>query len=333
MKKKLLLFAIGFTAVLMLLEIVFRLLPVSTATRSGYYIHPHILTYPPYHCFTAATGWDLRNSQHNCTNNLGFLADRDFVYEPQAIVLIGDSYVEANMLPAKERLAVQMEQKLAGRPVYSMGGPGSNLLDYAERAKFAAENLGTKTFVFLIERGDLWQSLCGSGNIHAHCLDPQSLLPKSKTTPPPSALKRLMRESALAQYVYSQLKFDLSKVLSNLNPQRPSPAPKQKNRLSSSVRSQIINRFFEQISAIEGARFIFLIDADRARLSETPSSDDEFTEFRHSAKTGNAFIIDPTDEFRAFVNASGRNLEVGPYDHHWNRSAIRIIANLISQEL
>ena len=79
MKRQLLLFVMGTVAVLAFMEALFRILPGPTATRSGYYIHPLILTYPASHCFTVATGWDLKNSQYNCANNLGFLADRDFV--------------------------------------------------------------------------------------------------------------------------------------------------------------------------------------------------------------------------------------------------------------
>ena len=53
----------GVGAALLMLELLFRLLPVSTSTETAYNTDPLILNYPPYHRWTAATGWDLRNAQ------------------------------------------------------------------------------------------------------------------------------------------------------------------------------------------------------------------------------------------------------------------------------
>jgi hypothetical protein len=334
MKKQLLPFAGGVVAVLVFLEVLFRILPVSTATRSGYYIHPLIITYPAHHCFTIATGWDLRNSQNNCTNNYGFLADRDFVHDPQAIALIGDSFVEANMLPAQLRLGAQLQAKLPNQAVYAMGGPGSSLLDYAERATFAAENFGIRTFVFILERGDVKQAVCGSGNIHGPCLDARTLLPRAEVQAPASALKRVVRESALAQYLFSQIRFDISKVISN--PLRPVVAKNSSSPKNLSLHEslQITNYFLEQLQRIRGARFIFLIDADRPHLFDTtPDLNQELKALNSAAATVNATVIDPTQAFRKFVADTGTALEVGPHDHHWNASALAILANLIAQKL
>lgn len=332
MKKQLLLFVTGGVAVLLLLEIIFRVLPVSTATRSGYYIHPLILTYPPHHCFTAATGWDLKNAQHHCANNLGFLSDRNFVHDPQAVALIGDSFVEANMLAAHERLDAQLESRLADKPVYALGGPGSSLLDYAERAKFAAEKFGTKTFVFILERGDIKQALCGSGNIHGPCIDAHTRLPKTETQLPPGMLKRTLRESALAQYIFSQLKFDLSKSFLHTGA-RSSPGIAAQS-LPLPVGELVVAHFFKQLSSIENAHFYFLIAPDRAHLSaEAATENGDLQLFKSAARSNHATLIEPGPAFHEFVSRSGRILEIGPYDRHWNRDAVQIIADKIAEKL
>lgn len=335
MKKQLLPFAAGVLTVLLFLEMIFRLLPVSTATRSGYHIHPLILTYPPYHCFTSATGWDLKNAQHHCANNLGFLSDRDFTRDPQALALIGDSFVEANMLAKHERLAARLENRLAGKPVYALGGPGSSLLDYAERAKFAAKELGTKTFVFVLERGDIRQAACGSGNVHGPCIDGRTRLPRTETQLPPGMLKRALRESALAQYVFSQLKFDPSKMMQSF----PHAGIKESSGIaaqsaSPSIGELVIKRFLEQISSIEDARFYFLIAPDPALVTGKVTSENaDIQSFRSATRSMRATFIDPVPEFREFVSRSGRILEVGPYDGHWNSDATEIIADKIAERL
>ena len=141
----------GLMTVVLLAELVCRVLPVSTATVTGYHLDPLILTYPSGHRFRTATGWDLRNAQTLQANNLGFVSDVDFVPDPQAVALIGDSYVEASMLPSTDRLGPQLQRHLGDRPVYAMGGPGSSLLDYAERIRLGSERLGVRDFVVFLD--------------------------------------------------------------------------------------------------------------------------------------------------------------------------------------
>src|SRR6185312_9759582 len=148
----------GGVAALLMLEIALRILPVPTSTATGYYYDPLILTYPAGHQFRVATGWDLECTQSLRANNFGFVADHDFVTDPNAIALIGDSFVEASMLPAAERLGPQIERRVAPRKVYAFGSPGSALIDYGERMRFAAEHFGIHDFVLLMEQGDIAQS-------------------------------------------------------------------------------------------------------------------------------------------------------------------------------
>jgi len=333
MKKRLLPFLVGLFAVLVLLEIVLRVLPVATATQGGYYEHPLILSYPARHCFVASTGWDLKAPQHICANNLGFVSDHDFVANPTAVGLIGDSYVEANMLSAKKRIGAVLERQLEGRPVYAFGGPGSNLLDYAVRAEFAAEKFGIRTFVFILERNDVKQVLCGSGHVHGVCMDANSGQIKTVTQAPPGLLKRILRESALAQYLVSQLKIDLTKPFWNRGA-TASPAVGNAPALSVLQQKATVDFFFRQILTIDGGRFIFVVDPDRAHLLD-PAEGDHGTllQMMHDAANQNAVVIDPSQEFRKYLVDTHRILAVGPYDLHWNGDAVEIVAKLAGDAL
>ncbi|HEY8908237.1 MAG TPA: hypothetical protein VIM63_19650, partial [Rhodoferax sp.] len=208
----------GVVSLVLALELLCRVLPVSTSTETGYYTDPVILTYPARHRWIAATGWDLRNAQTLVANNLGYAAHRDFVRDEHAVALIGDSFVEASMLPGADRPGEQLERLLRSRPVYAMGVPGTCLLDYAERIRYAHEQLGVRDFVIVMERGDVKQSLCGSGNNNGPCLDPKTLAPRIETLPPPGTVKRLLRHSALAQYLVSQIRLTPQALLDQLRP-------------------------------------------------------------------------------------------------------------------
>jgi len=324
-------FFAGVVLTLILLELVFQILPVSTATNTGYYIDPKILTYPPNFRFTMSTGWDLKNTQHHKTNNYGFLADRDFSYDPRALGLIGDSFVEANMLPAGDRLAAQLENKLGGRPVFALGGPGSSLLDYAERIRFAHENFGISEFIVVLERGDIKQGLCGSGNNHGPCLDPKTLTPKVELQTPADWKKKIIRKSALAQYIFSQLKMNPATSLKKLTYTPPSfPQAVAEPDKMDAIAHAVTELFFQKIQFEKAIQLTFLIDSERTKLfNDLAQNDIGLDIFKTYAQDKGAKVISPITEFREYRKKTGLILEVGPYDAHWNREAIRILTTVL----
>ncbi len=334
MLKPSLLLATGALVFVVLLEGLFRLLPVSTATRTGYYINQNILTYPAKHCFITSSGWDLRSAQKHCANNFGFIANRDFQYDPDAIVLVGDSFVEANMLPVHEGLAAQIESRLEDKLVFAMGGPGSSLLDYVERIQFARKNFGSKVFIIVINRTDIRESICGSGNIHAHCIDASSLRPKIERLSSPSKLKQIFREFSFPQYLFSQLRVNLSNLSShffNSSPiiktstDRPNP--------SIAAAEVIISTFFSRLPVGDGIKYIFVFDPDRNKTVGHEKKAEDIDYLKDSAKQFGVVVIDPMSYFMQFKLSNDRALEVSPTDQHWNSEAIKIVAKLVANRI
>ncbi len=332
-----LLVGVGALALLLLLELAFRLLPVSSSTRAGYHIAPRILTYPPGHRFTIATGWDLRNAHTYAANNYGFVALHDFQRDPRAIALIGDSFVEANMLDYEDRVDAHLEQA-TGRPVYAMGGPGSSLLDYAERARFAAENFGTRDFVIIAERFDVRQTLCGSGNVDGPCLDPKTLEPQTELTPPPGLAKRVLRESALAQYLFSQLRFNPAQLVARLRgelhkaPSAPRQRPAPDAAAAAARTDAIIDAFLTALPREPGVRFVLAVDADRQALAQGRMPDEpERTRLIERCRAAGLTVVDLASVFARHYESSPLALEIGPYDGHWNPLATRLVADAVTQ--
>lgn len=330
---RLALFALaGAVALLLVLELLLRLFPVASATHAGYYVAPRILTYPPGHRFTIATGWDLRNAHTHTANNFGFLARHDFVRNPDAVALIGDSFIEANMLAPEARVDAHLES-LLGRPVYAMGGPGSSLLDYAERVRFAVERFAIHDFVLVIERYDVPQTLCGSNNVHGPCVDPRTLRPRTELMPRAGALKSLMRESALAQYLFSQLRFDPARVVANLRATvdaadatprlRSKPRPTDWRQQTEAV----IDAFLAALPRDDGIRYTLLFDADRKALAngDRPTEPGRARLMARCREAG-LTVVDLAPVFARHLAASPLALEVGPYDAHWNSLATRLVA-------
>lgn len=342
MRRCILLSLAGLLAAVLSLELVLRMLPVSTATLTGYHFDPDLLTYPAGHEWTTSTGWDLRNPQRLQSNNWGFASDKDFLPNRQAIALIGDSYVEASMLDAAQRPAAQLETRLGTRrPVYGLGSPGTALLDYAQRVRFAAEQLQVRDFVIWLERGDARQALCGSGNVQSRCLDPKTLQPRIERLPEPSWIKRVARHSALAQYAASQLKFRgeafLAALLSRSTPEEPAdppagaraapsglaPAAVQQARLVIDI---VLDRFFEDAGPYLTGKAVFVVDGHRGgdqREANVALFQRPYLIERLRARGFEVIDLEPV--YAEHVTRSPLSLEVGPYDRHLNGLGVRLV--------
>jgi hypothetical protein len=333
---------LGVLGFLLASEALLRLLPVYSATDSGYHVDPLVLNYPAHHEWQVSTGWALYNPQRMRANNAGFAAEHDFVPDPQAVALVGDSYVEASMLPMAQRPAAQLEQALGGqRRVYAMGGPGSSLLDYAERIRLAHERWGVRDFVVLLERGDVRQALCGSGNVHARCLDRRTLEPRTELQPPASTLKRWLRHSALMQYLNSQLKVDFQRLPAQAFPELlPAPSggggtgPAWPPGGPKGVAEAVARAFFERIGPHVTGRLVLVADSDRKRLErgEEPDLPDR-AHFIQLARAAGITVVDAEPMLRQHYQRSSLSLNVGPYDAHLNALGVKMLTQAAAAAL
>lgn len=327
----------GVAGFLLLLELLFRLLPVSTSTEMGYYTDPLILNYPSHHRWTTATGWDLRNAQRLQSNNFGYVASHDFERSKQAVALIGDSFIEASMLAAADRPGAQLERALGSRPVFAMGNPGTALLDYAERIRFAHEQFGVQDFVVLMERGDVKQSLCGSGNVNGPCLDPKTLAARIEKIPAPGAVKRIFRHSALVQYVFGQLKFSPKKLWQQAFPPPHSDA---KSATARATGDDLPNHtqevppfvevvsaaFFDRIKPYATGKLVIVLDSDRRALAAGQlMPDPSRNRFMELARAAGAIVVDTEPLFKTHFARSNLTLDVGPYDGHLNPLGVSLV--------
>lgn len=327
--------AAGMLLALLGLELLFRLLPVSTATLTGYHGDPDLLTYPASHRWVTSTGWDLRNPQRLQANAQGFLADHDFERDPNAVALIGDSYVEGSMLDADARAGAELERLLQGRKAFAMGSPGTALLDYAQRIRWAHEQFGVRDMVLLVERGDARQVRCNSGNVHSRCLDPATLQPRTQRFPEPGLAKRLARHSALLQYVFSQIKLEPQRLLTEMLT-RQAPVAESTKRVRAvpsetalsterHVIDAAVDEFFRVAKPHVQGRLVILVDGIR-NPANRPDGPDEFQRAHliDKLRQGGAEVVDLELLYARHAATSPLSLDVGPYDGHLNRLGIAL---------
>lgn len=345
---------LGAMGVVVALEALGHVLPVSSATLTDYYLDDAIITYPPNHRWTVSTGWDLRNPRSLQANNLGFVADRNFQPDSRAIAVVGDSYVEAGMLDAPYRPAAQLQALLgAGTPVYALGSPGTSLLDYAERVRFARTRLDVRRFVLVMEPGDVRQALCGSGNVHASCLDPQDLRPRTERLVKPSTAKRWLRHSALAQYLVGQLKLDGGRLLEMMriglgqapDAGRAAPATSRLNASATEAqrllarRQAVVNavadEFMQRMRALDLQEWVLVADGRRRGSALSPDSEPmlERDAFLARMRAQGVLVIDGEESFRAHEARGGHTLSVSPSDAHLNRDGVALLMGAVARVL
>ncbi len=337
-------FLLGLAGLPVLLELLLQVMPVSSATMTGRYLDPLITTYPPHHEWTESASWALQHPHRMHANNVGFVAHRDFVRNPDAIALIGDSFVEASALDEDQRPDYQLEQALKSRPVYGMGVPGTALLDYAERMRYAREHYGLHDFVLLLEPGDLRQSICGSGNIDGPCLSPGTLKPQTEVQPPPGLLKRIFRHSALAQYLLGHLQIMPTRLWDQAVAQARGAGPDVAMAKSrpillapqlSPAEQAVANAFFERVGPLlKEGRLVLMLGTDRQSLyAGHPETIAAMQGFALMARAQGARIVDPMPLFTQQYREHGLKFDVSSRDGHLNPLGVHLVAQAAAAAL
>ncbi len=193
----------------LLLELVLFLLP----TPQGLGRHESARFTPmeagiPGHRFVSGAGWNLRLFNEGRLNSDGFHAEADFPENGTEgiVAVIGDSFIEATMIPYGQTLHGVMRQERGDR-VIGLGVSGGELGNHEFLAHRASELWGVSALVIVINEEDLYQSLASKKNRAFYSLDKQrevSLnLPKVTQT---SQTTQLLKKSNVLRYVVGALK-------------------------------------------------------------------------------------------------------------------------------
>lgn len=207
--------AIGILLPLLLAELVLQLAPV----LSGLYTTPVNASHPvgqfePDHHFTYSIGPRFELVVHGRTNNLGWVNDQDYdsTATSPLLAVVGDSYVEALMVPYGETLQGHLAATLAPRArVYSFGASGAPLAHYLVLADYARRTFHPTTAAVVIVGNDFDESLRRykvAPGLWGFAEDSAGQLRLQREDYQPSRWKRFVRKSALVRYLILNVKLD-----------------------------------------------------------------------------------------------------------------------------
>src|SRR4051812_1163654 len=145
-----------------LAEVLLRFLPVQSGLRS----EPVDAQNPVFHfrpereaTFSRAWNFDMVNRRR--VNNAGWVNDQNYRNDDGTplLAIVGDSYIEALMVPYAQTLYGRLAEKLAGRlRVYSFGASGAPLSQYLIWAGHAVREYGARAVVINLVGNDFDQS-------------------------------------------------------------------------------------------------------------------------------------------------------------------------------
>ncbi|HKA43514.1 MAG TPA: hypothetical protein VKF40_16160 [Burkholderiales bacterium] len=323
--------ALGALAALLVLECIFRLLPVSLWTfRTGQMERWPLQGYEARRPYTYSRTWEMLNIHHGTTNNYGHIAPFEYRAGSHPVIALGDSYVESLMNAYEDTMQGQLGERLGSREsVYGLGFSGLSAADYLAISRLAGAELAPRAVVIVIFNGDLSESLLArQGYYH---FEPQGYtfrlvyrpLDDDQST---RELRRMVRGSSLYRYVFGNLGFSFDSVF-KLGRTEQAPRPLAAGGEADSQR-RVIDYFLAELPRATGVSpqcIAFLVDSDRyaiynPKLASVPNEQPEVRHYflERAQKLGFA-VSDLDPVFRARYARDRAKFDYWPSDRHWNR--------------
>src|SRR5262245_43661040 len=204
---------IGIVGFLLLAELALNLMPVSSGLRSMPVDAEHpVFHFEPDRTYVFSHGWNFRNVNRGRVNNAGWVNDQDYRKDDAMplIAIIGDSFIEAQMVPYPQTMQARLAKALDGRfRVYSFAGSGAPLSQYLIWAQHAVRDYGARAVVINVVINDFDESHAAyrtAPGFWLYAPDQNGELQLRLTPPRRGPLWSLAQKSALARYLLINLK-------------------------------------------------------------------------------------------------------------------------------
>src|SRR2546423_5115942 len=141
---------------LVAMEVALRLLPIARGVhRQNPQSAGSSTRLLAHHDYTWSLGWDLRHVVRGRTNDMGFISPHEYTAGRPAVALLGDSFVEGEMLGYEESLAGRLDAALGGRAqAFNFGMSGAAMPHYLGIAQEMGEKFRFAGAVVVITGDD-----------------------------------------------------------------------------------------------------------------------------------------------------------------------------------
>jgi hypothetical protein len=326
--------------VLGLAEAGLRFLPVPTGFRTlSVTAESPVLHFTPNRDFVFSRDWDMAMVNRGHVNNAGFVNNQDY-HERDALPLlavIGDSYIEAAMVPYAETMHGRLASALFAKwRVYSLGASGAPLSQYLVWAKHVVQTYGAQALVINVVGNDFDEShsayRTAPGFWH-YVPDEKGTLRLQLFEYRPSVLRKIVHASALARYLVFNLQ--LARQWENLRsvifggpamaqPQYAGNTAFDASPVRVSDSLAVIDAFFRDIPEMTGmppSRILFVVEGmrypDAAAAAKGSYFDLMRRTFLQKAHSLGYDALDLDPPFFEHHRRTGERFDF-PRDGHWS---------------
>lgn len=333
MKYRILRIFLGFLLASVLAELALRLLPVSTGYGIGAVDSRHpIARGVPYLRYTYSRDWSFHLANSGTLNNFGFRASFDYLPDTHAIVVIGNSFVQADALDPRDAMTERLGT-LLHRPAYAIGTDGSSLADYLAASLWAGDTFGARTMVVLLTTGDLSHSCKPSLGKHYLKYSQGAVTLSLVERGAPSLAKRLLNGSRLFRYGFDNLQAAANWQRGWRRDDDAAPDPGAMTSMLGCTNAsfeEAATRFlltsFHGFADSHQARVIFVLAPGYRREQHmAPGGWRDVDEFAARAEREGFAVVRLESAFSRALHA-GVRLDFLPIDGHWSAAANAIAA-------
>lgn len=340
-------------AALLGLEVVFRFLPV----QEGQNAQPVTAADPYFHfaanrdsLWSSDSLFSIVNRVH--ANNYGYINDQD--YDPNAttplLAVIGDSYVEALMVPYAQTLQGRLAALAGDRGrVYSFAASGAGFAQHLAWAQFARDTFHPKAFIIVIISNDFNESVAAEGRLrgfHQFVEGADGTLQLERNDYIPSRSREIARHSALLRYYFLNMR-GLG-TLRQFIQAHEGGAQDYVANMRATVSSEQVARYEKAVDAflkmlpsatgVSPDKALLVFDGFRPNMYENTMDqvkgsmwDIMRTYFMDQARAASVRVLDMDVVFREDFAALGERFEF-PTNNHWSgvghAAAARAVADL-----
>lgn len=283
-------------------------------------------------------------------NNVGFVNNQnyDLSDERRLVAVVGDSQVEAAMVPYSKTLHGRMEE-LTGERVYSFAASGAPLSQYVIWAKHAKEVWRADFLIVAVIGNDYDESLIeykSDPGFHYYSERDGGGLALQRVNYTPNPLRNIVKFSAVARYllfngqVLTRLKrfteyFTLSARADKGAYSGNTSTSTSKRRVDLSKRA--VNAFLRDLQVVGGwspENVVFVVDGFRYSVTAVGNGDSYFglmrRYFMEEARFQKFGVIDMDEEFFPNFESFAKKFEF-PTDGHWNEHSHNLAAKAITE--
>jgi hypothetical protein len=356
--KKALLFRIvslifGVLLPLLASEILLRFLPVheGSCLEPVNEVNP-IWRFEPNRTFTYSSGWNFSIVNKVHSNNYGFINDVDYdeSLASPLIAVIGDSYVEAIMVPFSNTITGRLAGYFApAARVYSFARSGAPLSQYLVYAEYARTRFRPDRMIFVVVDNDFDESFEQyhyEGGHHHFVETGDGEIRLKRNDVSVGLTKKIARESALLRYLMLNLRISqLPEGVKELFSAQRASEPYSANTLQGLDPARVaygkraVEAFFEMLpskSGLEPQHILFVIDGMRGaiyRHADPESMRETYAGvmrgyFISAAQVRDYEVIDMHPLFMQHFSAHGRRFDYST-DSHWNELGHEVVFDAV----